>query len=252
MFMGVDFVELGLCDVESVLVMFVFFLWFGLLGIDSFLFFIVRECFLFFNLLEWFEDVDNLLCVRFIFGFFGVVEVCEGFVDWVLWCLCGDRFVFFFGDVFMGLFEVEDFGLGVLFFIFFCEILVKFEVVIFFWVLFFIVGEEVFFVFNGDGFFCDCFVCFLGGEGEECIVLFFFFFDGEFIFEVDFFVFVFIGEGFFFNCFECFFGELGLGFKVLFLVFLVGGFGELDFFGVVLVGEMGFFGDFVFFDLSVL
>lgn len=112
-------------------------------------------------------------------------------------------------------------------------------------------GEEVLSVFNGDGLFRDCSVCFLGGEGEERTVLPSPPFDGEPTPEVDSFAFVPTGEGLLFNCFECSSGELGSGFKVLLPAPLAGGLGELDFFGAVLVGETGLFGDFVFSDSSV-
>ena len=112
-------------------------------------------------------------------------------------------------------------------------------------------GEEVLPVFNGDGLFRDCSVCFLGGEGEERTVLPSPPFDGEPAGKVDSFTFVLDGEGLLFNCFECSSGELGSGLKVLFPAPLAEGLGGLDFFGAVLVGETGLFGDFVFSDSSV-
>lgn len=103
--------------------------------------------------------------------------------------------------------------------------------------------------FRGDELLLDCSVCFLGGVGEEVAALSSPPFDGELAPGVESFVFVFTGEGLLFDCP----GELGSGLRVLLPVPFDEGLGELegDFFGAVLVGEAGLFGDFVFSDSRV-
>ena len=112
-------------------------------------------------------------------------------------------------------------------------------------------GEEVLSVFSGDELLPDCSVCFLGGVGEERTALPSLPFHGEPEAEVGSFVFVLTGEGLLFFSFVCPSGELGSGLKVLLPAPFAEGLGELDFFGAVLVGETGLFGDFVFSDSRV-
>ena len=175
----------------------------------------------------------------------------EGLTDRVSRRLCGARFASFSGDVSMGSSAVEVFGLGVPLFILSFETPVKFEVLIFPCALPFPVGEEVLSVFNGDELLPDCSACFLGGVDGERTALPSPPFDGELAAEVESFAFVLIGEGLLVFSFVCSSGELGSGLKVLFPAPFAEGLGELDFFGAVLVGETGLFGDFVFSDSRV-
>ena len=156
----------------------------------------------------------------------------------------GERFVSLSGEMSIGSSTVEDLGLGVPFLKLSFETELKLGVLNFPLPLPFPWGGVGSFDFSGDELLLTCSVAFLGGVGEEVTALP----SPPFVGELAPVVLVLPGEGLLLACSVCAPGELGSGLRVLPPAPFDEGLGEPedDFFAVVLVGEAGRFGDFVF------